>query len=102
MKLDKYTRRARKEYKELFGKTLILDRINRVTFAFVKTGPGRGKIAWSIHSKTDGKAHRKYGEYHALDRLFNTGGMPVEFFTKNGEDIKEVLWDLANIIIPDL
>lgn len=103
MKLDKYTRQARREYKEIFGKTLILETCGRVTLAFVKTGYRRGKLAWSIHSKNDGKSHRKYGEYMALDRLFNTGGMPVEFFTENGEDIKDVLWDLANIIIiPDL
>lgn len=101
MKLDKYTRQARKEYKEFFGKNLILMSYGRVTFAFVKTGPERGKIAWSIHAKDDGKFHRKFGEYIALDRLYKCG-MPVAFFTQYGVDIKDVLLDLANDIVPDL
>lgn len=78
MKLNEFQRKERKALKEFFGKTLVLVECNPVTFAFIKTGPHRGKLAWSIHSESDGKFRRKAGEYVALVRLADNG-MPVEF-----------------------
>lgn len=100
MKLTKEMRQERKTLKAAFGKNLILASIGRITFAFIKTGQGRGKFAWSIHSKNDGKFHRKYGEFMALQRLFYNEGMPIEFY--HLEDIESIFWDLANSLILDL
>lgn len=77
MKLCEYEKAERKSLKKFFGNTLRLVNIGRVTFAIVQTGHNRGKIAWSIHSKSDGKFSRKFGEYVALQRLADNG-FPIE------------------------
>lgn len=86
---------ARSERKFLinhFGKSLKIINNGHVTVVFVKTSHNRGKIAWSIHSDTDGKFDRKYGEWVALERLFD-GGLPVEFW--NEEDIMDKMYDIS-------
>jgi len=89
MKLDKFEKQERKDLIiNYFDNSLILMSFDRVTVAFVKTGPNRGKIAWSIHSSNDGKFHRKYGEYVALGRLWDCG-MPIEF--SDISDVPQIL-----------
>lgn len=92
MKLDKIDKKGRKYLINHFGAALWLRSFDRVTMAFIKTGPGRGKIAWSIHSENDGRFHRKYGEYIALMRLYD-GGMPIEF-----RDVSEIPYVMEEIV----
>ncbi len=98
MKLDEFTKGKRKFLINHFGKSLKLRTFNRVTFAFIKTSSNRGKIAWSIHSESDGKFRRKYGEYVALERLYNSG-MPIEFDQNAIEYIDCWLQDFRDVIL---
>lgn len=93
MKLNEMQRQERKNLKKLLGKRLILKITNRVTIAFEKTGPNRGKVAWAIHSTDDGKAHRKYGELVALDRLYYGYALPIEFH--DADDLDKKLYVLS-------
>jgi len=98
MKLDSFEKQQRKDLIESFGDSLMIRRFDRVTIAFVKTGPNRGKIAWAIHSPNDGKPHRKYGEWVALERLYD-GGMPIEFY--KGDNISELLYEIVDNLCID-
>lgn len=72
---------------------------SRVTFAVLETGPNRAKIAWAISSKDETKFRKNRGKFEALKRLYNSGGMPVEFCDMY--PLKEICETIANNITFD-
>lgn len=96
MKLNNLEKSIRKDRIKYFGENLILRSYDRVTIAAIPTGPGRAHVAWSIHSLNDGKNHRKYGEWVALDRLRYGQYLPIEFC--NEDDLLDMLHIISEYV----